>query len=119
MPVYMIRAGDSGPVKIGFARDPIQRLDDLQVAHYEALTLLRIWEGGFAEEALLHARFADLAIRGEWFAFSRAMLADVGLVRVRIRVPPPTTDPQPRLTDDEILALTKQYRANIALHWND
>ena len=79
MPVYLIRAGESGPVKIGLADDPPGRLAELQVAHYEKLTLVRMWEGGRAEEAALHMRFAPLRIRGEWFAPAAEMLGDVAL----------------------------------------
>lgn len=101
MACYLIRAGLTGPCKLGKADDPKRRLMELQTAHYEALHLLRVWEGGVAEEAALHQRFADLHIRGEWFSFSKAMLADVGL---RPLPPAPTawrfipsgaTDPTP------------------------
>lgn len=86
MPVYVIRAGASGPVKIGVAGDPMHRLIDLQVAHYEELKIIRLLEGGATEEAALHVMFADLHIRGEWFAFSRLMMADVGLTDVPLGV---------------------------------
>ena len=82
MPVYMIRAGETGPVKIGHSNDPIGRLVELQVGHYEKLRIIRLFDGGEAEEATLHVRFADLHIRGEWHAFSRLMLGDVGLAEV-------------------------------------
>ena len=82
MAVYLIRAGVTGPVKLGHAsscEDALRRLAALQVAHWETLHLLRMWEGDERAEGQLHARFADLRIRGEWFGFSRLMLADVGL----------------------------------------
>jgi DNA-binding XRE family transcriptional regulator len=78
----MIRAGESGPVKIGHSNNPAGRLIDIQIAHYEKIWLLRLFEGGEAEEAMLHMRFADLHIRGEWHSFSRLMLGDVGLVEI-------------------------------------
>ena len=86
MAVYMIRAGKTGPVKIGHSNDPAGRLIDLQVSHYEQLYLLRVWYGSDVEEAALHIRFADLHIRGEWFGFSRLMLGDVGLIPVEAEV---------------------------------
>lgn len=46
MPVYMIRAGDDGPDKIGVARDQRKRLRGLQTAHAESLHLIRILDGG-------------------------------------------------------------------------
>lgn len=80
--IYLIRAGESGPVKIGYARsvrEARMRIDTLQTGHWEILRVLRLWEGDMGDERRMHVRFADLRIRGEWFAFSRLMLADVGL----------------------------------------
>lgn len=82
MAVYLIRAGETGPVKIGYAADPVDRLVNLQTAHWEQLHLLRVWEGELADEAALHLRFSDLRIAREWFSFSRKMLGDVGLKRI-------------------------------------
>lgn len=74
MAVYFIQAGDAGPVKIGMAVSPANRLRDLQIAHYEDLTLRRLFEGHAAEEALLHVHFAHLHIRGEWYRPDPAIL---------------------------------------------
>ena len=70
MAVYIIQAGDRGPVKIGMARSAKARLRSLQVAHYENLTLRRVIESGpldAAVEAWMHQRFNEHHIRGEWF----------------------------------------------------
>lgn len=72
--IYFIRAGASGPVKIGFARDPEWRLRSLQVSHYAELKLLRTLDGGSFAERSLHRHFGALRIRGEWFEFSEEML---------------------------------------------
>lgn len=93
MPVYAIRAGETGPVKLGVSINPQARLVDLQIAHWESLRLIKLWEGGETEEARLHLRFADLHIRGEWFAFSRLMLADVGLTEIPIKKQTPPAPP--------------------------
>lgn len=79
MPVYVIRAGEHGPVKIGYAEDVALRMAKMQADNHERLILLREFEGGLAEEASLHIRFNDLRISGEWFSFSRLMMADLGL----------------------------------------
>lgn len=79
MAVYLIRCGENGPVKIGRAADPADRLAELQIAHWETLRIVRVWEGDAAEEAALHLQFADLRIRGEWFSFSRSMISGVNL----------------------------------------
>lgn len=70
--IYLIRAGVSGPVKIGRAVDVRTRLAALQTAHYEELHLLRIVRAD--AEVAFHRRFSDLRIRGEWFQFDPEML---------------------------------------------
>lgn len=82
MAVYLIRAGEHGPVKIGYSDEPEVRLGQLQISHWETLRIIRQFEGGPAEETALHDRFQELHIRGEWHHFSRAMLGDVGLVEI-------------------------------------
>lgn len=79
MPAYAIRAGESGPVKIGWSADVPNRLIKMQADNHERLRVLRLWEGGIVEEAMLHILFADLHLRGEWYSYSRLMLGDVGL----------------------------------------
>lgn len=74
MPVYLIRAGEDGPVKIGKADDPKGRLLDLQTGHYEDLMLLRVWNGDLPEERSLHTQFKHLHIAREWFRFDPGML---------------------------------------------
>jgi hypothetical protein len=75
--IYFIRAGYSGPVKIGRADDPRSRLEYLQTGHYETLEIVRSLTGDFREERWLHQEFANLRIRGEWFHFSPDMLTVV------------------------------------------
>lgn len=78
MPVYMVRAGENGPVKIGFTRnDMAERLAALQANNHERLTILRTFAGGRMEELRLHRRFAQHHIHGEWFAFTEDMLGDL------------------------------------------
>ncbi len=74
MPVYLIQAGDSGPVKIGHARNPAKRMAGFQCGNHEVLRLVRTWPGGQREEATLHRAFSDYRLQGEWFRFCPAML---------------------------------------------
>lgn len=92
MPVYMIRAGQNGPVKIGFTDDVAKRLAMMQTGNHEQLTVLRLFEGSAAEEARLHERFADNHLRGEWHHFCKAMMGDVGLAEI---LPSPAEIPPP------------------------
>lgn len=75
MATYIIRAGLTGPVKIGKADDVEARRADLQTAHHETLHVLRVIDTAFDAEAILHAKFAALRIRGEWFEFDAEMLS--------------------------------------------
>jgi hypothetical protein len=38
--IYFIQAGETGPIKIGKANDPAQRINQFQTAHHETLRLL-------------------------------------------------------------------------------
>jgi DNA-binding XRE family transcriptional regulator len=84
MPVYMIRSGEYGPVKIGHATDPYDRLAALQVAHFDPLVIIRLFDGSVNEERALHRAFMNLRVRGEWFSFCPSMMEDVGLIEVPI-----------------------------------
>jgi len=84
--VYFIRSAGFGAVKIGTAANPMARLRDLQTGNAEELSLIRVIDGGEAEERWLHARFCDCRVRGEWFTFHPDMMTVLppgGLPRVR------------------------------------
>ena len=69
--IYFIQQGD-GPVKIGHTNNIKKRLESLQIGNPELL-LLRISMGPMSKklaqrtEKLIHRRFADNSIRGEWY----------------------------------------------------
>ena len=79
MPVYLIRAGEHGPVKIGFATSVRQRFAKMQTDNHEKLSVLRVLDGEKDVEAQLHSRFHALHRRGDWFEFSPDMTGDLGL----------------------------------------
>jgi hypothetical protein len=58
---------EGGPVKIGFSKDPEERLYRLQTSHPERLHLWATAEGGEQAERDYHRQFADHRINGEWF----------------------------------------------------
>lgn len=74
MPVYFIRAGEDGPVKIGKSVDAESRLRALQTSHYETLILMRVVKGDCLVESWYHKKYEDKRIRGEWFSFDESML---------------------------------------------
>ena len=65
--VYFIRAGTSGPIKIGKAQNVRVRLSTLQTSTAVPLHVLGIVAGGRDRERELHEQFAHLRLRGEWF----------------------------------------------------
>lgn len=80
MPVYMLQAGAFGDTKIGVAIDPLARMKQLQTSMPKKLRLVRVLEGGHAEERALHERFSADRLSGEWFRLSAtAQASDLGL----------------------------------------
>jgi len=71
--VYFIRAGETGPVKIGVAVNVSIRLASLQTANHEELFLLRSLSGTQQTEQWLHNHYANIRIRGEWFSYCDTM----------------------------------------------
>lgn len=74
MPVYLLRAGETEMIKIGWADDLARRVRAIQTAHYETLHIIRTIEGPSTAETWLHRRFIDRRVRFEWFRFDPAML---------------------------------------------
>jgi len=97
MPTYIIRAGLTGPVKIGRADDVEARRRDLQTAHHETLHVLRVLDTPFDAEPILHAKFAALRIRGEWFEFDQEMLSFVPETPVDLETVEPVGTTWPEL----------------------
>ncbi|MER9901636.1 GIY-YIG nuclease family protein [Mesorhizobium sp. M0130] len=74
--VYFIQ-DEAERVKIGYSGDPLARLMSLQTANGGRLCMLRLIDGGEPTERWLHARFDEMRIQGEWFAFHPAMMTVV------------------------------------------
>lgn len=74
MPVYIIRAEDSGLVKIGWSKDPTKRMGDLRSSSTTELIILRLIDGIMPLEGIFHRHFKELRVRGEWFKFHPDML---------------------------------------------
>ncbi len=131
MPVYLIRAGTRGPVKIGYSDDVPSRLMKMQADNHARLTVLRVLEGGLAEEAMLHARFTGSRLHGEWFRFSKVMRGDLGMedamrtledvtaalrkLTVASRAAAALRPPEPEPTEAERAALTEKLQELVSL----
>jgi hypothetical protein len=75
--VYFIQSGNDGPIKIGIASRPQERLAGLQTGHHDELRMLCITAGGLEQERAYHAQFAEHRIRGEWFSPHPDILAEI------------------------------------------
>lgn len=73
MPVYFIQ-NEFGDVKIGFSKEPVKRLSELQSGTPGDLELIRVIDGERPTEKWLHDRFSDLHINREWFRFDPEMM---------------------------------------------
>jgi hypothetical protein len=65
--IYVIQAGEGGPVKIGRTVNPAERLKTLQQASAAPLIGVACWRGLAVEEKQLHTEYTHAHLRGEWF----------------------------------------------------
>lgn len=66
--IYFIQQGHTGPIKIGFSKNPGARIRELQTSHHAQLRMLGEIDGSLNDERRLHEKFANHRIRREWFA---------------------------------------------------
>jgi hypothetical protein len=66
--IYAIRCPAMGRIKIGYSKDPADRLVKLNGMAPSPLELIAILPGDMADETLLHKRFQNHRIHGEWFS---------------------------------------------------
>lgn len=83
--IYFIQEGDDGPIKIGSATDPLQRLSDLQCGNSRPLRLVHVILAGWDAEPRLHDFWSNPAwmknarIHREWFGKGHeAAILDMG-----------------------------------------
>jgi hypothetical protein len=73
--VYFIRAGETGPIKIGYtAKSPKRRMGDLQTGSPQPLSLLLVVKGDVAYERKMHLKFQAARSHGEWFRPTRSLI---------------------------------------------
>lgn len=77
MPVYIIRSGEDGLVKIGHGVVVERRRRAIEMLTGVPMRLLRTIDGEKRLEMAYHAHFANLRQLGEWFVFSPEMLTVV------------------------------------------
>ena len=69
--VYLIR-GNDGKYKIGIAKNPSQRIKQLQTGNSDELQLIDTYltENAYKIESALHNQYAHVRNHGEWFDLS-------------------------------------------------
>lgn len=82
--IYFIQVGGDGPIKIGVAVDPVQRLQALQVGHPEQLRIIATIPGGLSREAEIHRKLSAYRKAGEWFHPDQALFEHL----TELRSPP-------------------------------
>lgn len=65
--VYFLRDDEARAVKIGFSRDPIRRIQQIQTSNPNRLRLLGAIRSVEAFEQFLHWSNRDRRMSGEWF----------------------------------------------------
>ena len=65
--VYFIQEGDTGPIKIGVAKNVKIRMNTLQVGNPRTLQVIATMPAKVGTERVLHCRFRQYRIGGEWF----------------------------------------------------
>jgi len=73
MYVYFIRAGNTGPIKIGVASNVERRLDALQTGNHLTLYIIATIKyssraEAYEKERKFHNLFKHKRLRGEWFS---------------------------------------------------
>lgn len=104
--IYAIQCGESGPIKIGRARNVRKRLTGLQISHFEKLHVRATLEtlDDVGKELELHKRYAADRIRGEWFKPSPDVLAMVEQLK----------NTKPDTLQDYAMRIVEDYRAHMA-----
>lgn len=72
--IYFIGHSLLGPIKIGYAVSPNDRMEELQIGSPLTLQILAVIEGGRKQEAALHKHFNNVRLHGEWFYSSSNLI---------------------------------------------
>lgn len=107
MTIYFIQADKDGPVKIGLARTNAKaRFSSIQSSNHVPLKMLAAIDGDLVAEKKMHNRFANLRVRGEWYAPGKELMEFIATLP-----PPPSvarrkTGRWGRLSEDQIAKVT-------------
>ena len=68
--VYLLQYSDTSPIKIGYSQNPEARAAQMTASMKKKVYLVDKFPAGKPIEQLLHERFADFRLYGEWFEYS-------------------------------------------------
>ena len=73
--IFFARSGKSGPIKIGFSKNPTGKIKQLQAGNPEFLKIIRRIQGTRQNQQDLIGYFYEkYSLRGEWFIFCEEMM---------------------------------------------
>ncbi len=86
--VYFIQEKDikNGPIKIGYSKNPEERLKQLQNSNFRKLKLLFKYKAGKEEESKLHKKFEEYRLYGEWFESNSEIMKFILEKRSKIKM---------------------------------
>lgn len=87
--IYFVQGEDGGPIKIGWAVDPMRRLQSIQTNSPVPLRNVALIKGTTrTRERKIHEQFAECRIRGEWFEPTFELIAFICGLRLCSMTPP-------------------------------
>lgn len=75
--VYFIQGSCGGAIKIGYSKDPEERLKTLQTGYPDILKILLLVPGSERTEQYFHNKFAEYRLNGEWFRPESAIWKEI------------------------------------------
>lgn len=67
--IYLIACEKTNTCKIGYTNNPDKRLSALQTGNPYSLELMAVIEGTSSDESMLHSKFMNYRLNGEWFNY--------------------------------------------------
>jgi len=84
--VYLIQVGSTNNYKIGYSKEPVKRLAQLQTANYEKLSFIALCPGAKEIEMSFHKKYKSYKINGEWFNLSYKQVDEIIVLMTSIRL---------------------------------
>lgn len=84
--IYFIQAGDGGPIKIGWAVDPLLRLREIQKHNHCQLHLRATRDAARSDETEYHHLFKAHRMHGEWFRPAPEILAEIAEINAEAEI---------------------------------